>query len=81
MIETLIAEVLRRTARPWKFKGGEYAYPTEEDVTKLLDEAVSMVYDEAPGTTRIETGGLILDKQEDGSLDVYVHVGNYTKEQ
>lgn len=75
MLEEFIAEALNRAGHQWKTDQG-YIQPTADDVRKVLDNAVPHLYDEDK-FTRLETGGLIIEKNELGSFDVYVHVGNY----
>lgn len=74
MINSLVAEILERIGHPWMLDTG-VIQPDEDDVEKLLDEAVVKLYDGAVGD-RLEAGGLIIDKANKG-YDVYVYVGNY----
>lgn len=74
MIEDLVARIFERIGHLWAV-GGVPHKVTEDDVLKVLDEAAAVLYD-SPIDTRLETGGLIIDKQSDG-FDVFVYVGRY----
>ena len=75
MLEELIAEALDRAGHQWKTSQG-YIQPTAEDVKIVLDNAVKELYDRE-AWTRLETGGLIIDKDADGSFRVSVYLGSY----
>ena len=74
MIGELVNEVFERIGHEWKI-GNSYAVPTEDDVEKVLDMAASKLYDAAEGT-RLEVGGLIIEKRPSG-FDVFIYTGNY----
>lgn len=74
MIAQMISEWFNTIGHEWKTTGG-YIEPSEEDVTKVLDNAAGRLYD-SPVGTRLETGGLIIEKREYG-FDVYCYLGNY----
>lgn len=74
MIEQLISEVLDRINHLWKI-GGELKQPSTEDVARVLDKAAGELYDRPIGT-RLEIGGIIIDKQANGHT-VYVYCGDY----
>jgi hypothetical protein len=74
VIEKLVqnAEDLYQTV---KLDSGRVIVPTEDDFTKILDEAARVLYDEPIGST-LRIARLIIEKQ-DGYLDVYQHIGTY----
>lgn len=74
MIEEIVSETFRRIGHVWKSTQG-FFHPEEDDVRAALDEAARILYDRDVDT-RLEVGGLIIDKRPDGH-DVYVFVGNY----
>lgn len=74
MIEDLIQEIFERIGHTWLI-GGRHLLPNSSDITQVLDKAAGSLYDEPEGT-QFQTGGLIIEKAEDG-YDVYVCVGNF----
>jgi hypothetical protein len=74
LIEQLVSEIFARIGHTWKTARG-HSVPTENEVEKVLDLAAGKLYDRDIGT-RLEIGGLIIDKQASGH-DVFVYVGNY----
>jgi hypothetical protein len=74
MINTIIAEVFDKIGHVWMLDTGLLT-PEEDDVQIVLDKAAELLYDEDLHS-RLETGGLIIEKTESGH-DVYVYVGNY----
>lgn len=74
MIAQIVSDVLTRIGHTWK-AGGSLITPQPEDVSEVLDEAARVLYDSDTGT-RLETGGLIIEKRPSGH-DVFVYVGNY----
>lgn len=74
MIEDLIAEILEKRKHTW-YLDDEHKVPTAEDVMVALDKVAAILYPEEAGT-RLEVGGLIIDKTANGH-DVYVYVGSY----
>ena len=74
MINTLVAEIFERIGHPWILDTG-VIQPDEDDVEKLLDEAVVKLYDGQVGD-RLEVAGLIVEKTSHG-YDVFVYVGAY----
>lgn len=75
MLEEQIAEALALTGHQWKTSKG-YISPTAEDIKIVLDNAAKELYDRE-AWTRLETGGLIIDKDADGSFRVSVYLGSY----
>lgn len=83
MIAETIAQVLKKIGHTWKMvnepgwvtSGPKFYTPDEDDVQRVLDSAAKRLYDEPVGA-RLTTGGLIIEKAEDG-YDAYVFVGNY----
>lgn len=76
MIYELIAEIMERTGRLWKIKGGKEITPDAEDVKIVLDEAAKRLYDSHVGDS-FETGGIIVTKGNNGLHHVYTYVGDY----
>ena len=74
MIEFFVTEMFERIGHLWRI-GGTLRQPTENDVRQVLDEAAGVLYT-SPTDTQFQTGGLIIEKADDGH-DVYVYVGNY----
>lgn len=74
MIAEIVTETFQKIGHAWKV-GGTLVAPTEDDVLKVLDHAVSVLYDGDIGD-RLEAGGLIIEKTSNGH-DIYVYIGNY----
>lgn len=74
MIEYLVSKLFDELGHEWKI-GDSLQVPTEDDVRRVLDKAVETLYDRDVGT-RLETGGLIIEKREHG-FEVYCYLGNY----
>lgn len=74
MIEEVIAQTLEATGHMWRVEG-EFIEPSIEDVHEVLDKAAKELYEREIGT-RLEIGGIIVDKQEN-SHSVYVYAGEY----
>jgi hypothetical protein len=70
----MIHELFESIGQAWKI-GGTKRVPQEADIKTTLDRAASVLYSKDVGT-RLEVGGLIIEKREHGH-DVYVFVGNY----
>lgn len=75
MLEDLLAEALEKAGRKWRVEG-ELVQPSAASVRSMLDWAASELYTRDVGT-RLETGGLIFDKTENG-IDVFVIAGFYS---
>lgn len=71
-IARFIAGYFKYNNWSWKLTQ-DRVVPTEEDVTKVIDKATSMLYSEAVGT-QLSVGRLIIRK-EDKTMDVYMFVG------
>ena len=76
MIIDWIVEQFERIGHTWTV-GGKTVQPTQDDVQKVLDEAVKMLYTRPIGQ-QLEVGGLIVEKTEHGH-DVFVYLGNLPK--
>lgn len=68
-----IAEFFEERGYLWNFNG-EYRSPTPVDVQHVVDKAAAALYDSKAGS-KFEAGRLIVVKNEIGTHDVYVHIG------
>lgn len=72
----LIKTVLEDTNRTWKING-EYKVPETKHIEMMLDRArVALKKEE--NNSSFESGGIIVTRDINGHLDVYVHVGELT---
>jgi len=69
-----VSEIFRRIGHVWRV-GDSYVWPSEDDVSKVLDKAAGALYTRGV-EDRFETGGLIIEKRPKG-YSVYVYVGDY----
>ena len=74
MMEEFIHNIFTMIGHTWNI-GGNFIVPSAESIRRVLDAAAGGLYD-SDVDTQLQTGGLIIEKTEDGH-DVYVYVGNY----
>jgi hypothetical protein len=81
-LETFLYHHFRDRGWTWSLKGRGTVQPTEEDFRATLDAAQASLYAEGDtGGNMLQTGRLIVIKNDDLSLDVYVLAGTIpTKE-
>lgn len=77
-VEETVQQVFDENNHRWKI-GDTYIVPSQDDIEKTLDKAVSMLYDKElyPNQDigdRLEMGGMIIERRPVG-FDVYVHIG------
>lgn len=81
-LETFLYRHFADRGWQWSLKGRGKVQPTEEDFRAALDAAASALYAEGDtGGNMLQVGRLIVIKNDDLSLDVYVLAGTIpTKE-
>lgn len=60
----------------WKIDG-EYRQPTNVEIREVVDKALVDLYRESDGSL-IEVGRLIIQKSDNKTFDIYLHIGAIT---
>jgi len=74
MIEMMVTDTFDKIGHRWNTDQG-LVRVDDDDVTRVLDHAAKVLYNEPVGT-RLSIGGLIIEKRATGH-DIYVYLGNY----
>jgi len=75
MIEALIEKLFKEIDQRWNI-GGNLLVPEEPDILIVLDTIAEKLVSEPAGSV-LTVGGLKVEKNENGRLDVYAYVGDY----